>query len=73
MAKIFEPGNFQLGALLSIIQITNHLGAAVKINQVEMKLVSHRIDVTDQILVLLGGPVEITLFINEPRNGSIGS
>src|SRR5450432_2299310 len=38
-----------------------------------MKLVAHRVDVRDQVLVLLDSAVEITGLVNQPANHRVGT
>src|SRR6202040_567370 len=58
MPEIFEAGYLQAFAVLAVVQVVDHVAPVLKINQVEMKLFPHRIDVADQVLVFLFGPVE---------------
>src|SRR4029077_4332656 len=71
MPEIFETSYLQAFAVLAVVQVVDHVAPVLKINQVEMKLLPHRIDVADQVLVFLFGPVEITLLINKHGNHSI--
>ncbi len=72
MAEVFKPGHFQLLARLAVIQIINDLVAFIEIDNVEMKLLGHRIDQADQILMVLLGAIDISLFVNQPRNLYVG-
>ena len=71
MSEIFEARYLQAFAVLAVVQVVDHLAPVLKINQVEMKLLPHRIDVADQVLVFLFGPVEITLLINKHGNHGV--
>src|SRR5262245_61279531 len=68
MSEVFQSGDFDLIARLSVVQVIDHGAPAVKVNQVKLKLVAHAVDVRDQVLLLLPAPVNVAWFVNQPRN-----
>ena len=72
MAEIFEAGDLQAVAILPGIKIINHSAAVAKPNEVEIIFIAHGLDVTEQILVLLRGAIDVTLFVNEPGDLRVG-
>src|ERR1051326_7001765 len=75
MPEIFKPENlyFSSRSLVAIIDVVDYLVAGIEPNQIQIVFVAHRPDVTEQVLVLLLGAIEIALFVNEPGNGLIGT
>ena len=70
MPEVFETDNLQSVASRPIIQVIDDLVAALKIDQVEIKLVRDGVDEANQVLVLLCGTIKIALFVNQP--GDLG-
>ena len=68
MSEVFESGNFELIARLAVVQVIDHVAAAVEVNQVEMKLVAHAVDVRDQVLLLLLAAINVARLVNQPGN-----
>src|SRR6266487_5342703 len=73
MAEVFETPNLHPIPRLPRVQVIDDFGAAVKINQVQIVFVAHRIDEADQVLVLLLGAIQITLLVYEPGNLGVRS
>ena len=66
MSEILEAGDLQPFAIVAVVQIIDHIVAVSEPNKVEIKLVPHGFDQTEQVLIFLWLAIEITLFVNEP-------
>src|SRR6266487_1710645 len=73
MAEVFEAPNLHPIPRLPRVQVIDDFGAAVKIDQVQTVFIAHRIDETDQVLMLLLGAIQITLLVYEPGNLGVRS
>src|SRR5688572_15516501 len=71
MAKELEVDDLNAISRLSIVQIINDLVAFVEIDQLDVVLVAHRVDVPDQVLLVLRRAVDVALLVDQPGDHRI--
>ena len=71
----FETRYFDLVSRYSVVQIIDHVAAAVEVDQLQVKLVAHAVDVRDQVLIFLLAAIDIARFVNQPvdRSGRLST
>src|SRR5688500_8250451 len=71
MAKELEVDNFYTISRLAIVQIIDDLVALVEIDQLDVVFVAHRVDVADQVLLVLRRAVDVALLVYQPGDHRI--
>src|SRR5579864_4959752 len=73
MSEVFEPDNLDFVPRLSGIYVIDDIAPTTKPDEIQFILVAYGIDEADQILVVLRGPGDVPLFVNQPGDHLIGA
>src|SRR5205809_5545276 len=73
MPEEFEVDDSNAVARLTVVKIIDDLRALVEVNKIQIKFLAHGIDVTEQILMLLLGTIDVALLVNQPGDLRVGA